>query len=172
VSKKLSNRQLAIKNGEPTYIGLPCSKRGHVGLRRTEKRNCIECEKIDNKNRDREDSFHHKLRSRYGLTQKSYYALVAAQKYRCKICYERFKQWRFLEGSSRDAYIDHDHVTGKVRGILCHACNDAIADLQDNPNHVANAHIYLMQTAPRLGAALLGSDTITYSAKTDAAKCY
>jgi Recombination endonuclease VII len=139
------NRQKALKNGDETYIGRTC-KRGHSGLRRTVKRNCIECEFIDNKNRDRQEAFRDKLQSRYGLTEQSYHAMVAAQNYRCKICYEPFTQWKFIEGSSRDAYIDHDHDTGKVRGVLCHQCNDAIADFKDNPNHVANAHSYLMQT--------------------------
>ena len=29
--------------------------------------------------------------------------------------------------------LDHDHSTGKVRGILCFCCNNALADFQEDP---------------------------------------
>jgi Recombination endonuclease VII. len=30
-------------------------------------------------------------------------------------------------------HIDHDHVTGTWRGVLCFTCNAALGQLQDNP---------------------------------------
>lgn len=46
--------------------------------------------------------------------------------------------------SAFDCYcVDHDHVTGKIRGLLCSKCNSAIGLLQDDPNVVDRAAIYL-----------------------------
>ena len=39
--------------------------------------------------------------------------------------------------------IDHDHNSGKVRGILCHSCNTGIGLLQDSPETLHNAARYL-----------------------------
>src|SRR6266704_1745593 len=41
--------------------------------------------------------------------------------------------------------IDHNHHTGKVRGVLCHDCNLAIACMKDDPIIVANAITYLLK---------------------------
>ena len=52
-----------------------------------------------------------------------------------------------LHGSSVDnnniARVDHNHETGKVRGLLCNDCNRGIGLLKDNPMFLANALKYL-----------------------------
>lgn len=40
-------------------------------------------------------------------------------------------------------HIDHDHKTGKVRGLLCRACNPAIGAMQDNPELLRRAALYV-----------------------------
>ncbi len=50
---------------------------------------------------------------RYGLTQAEYQALRKKQGGKCSICGK--KQWKLR--------VDHDHKTGKVRGLLCEHCN-------------------------------------------------
>jgi hypothetical protein len=42
--------------------------------------------------------------------------------------------------------IDHCHITGKVRGLLCHKCNKGIGLLGDDPARVAAALNYLEGT--------------------------
>ncbi len=78
------------------------------------------------------------LKHRYGITMDEYDAMLASQGGGCKICGKgMFEQKvRFC--------VDHCHVTGKVRGILCGGCNSAIAIL-DNPILLAQAQAYLVK---------------------------
>jgi len=39
--------------------------------------------------------------------------------------------------------IDHDHETGKIRGLLCHRCNTGLGFFLDNPHFLTNAAFYL-----------------------------
>jgi len=43
----------------------------------------------------------------------------------------------------RRIHVDHDHATGKVRGILCNRCNAALGMVQDNPEVLKNLMGYL-----------------------------
>lgn len=69
---------------------------------------------------------------RYNLSAEQYKDLLEKQNNKCAICPETGK----LE-------IDHDHITGKVRGLLCGRCNRAIGLFRDNPDNTASATIYL-----------------------------
>jgi hypothetical protein len=40
-------------------------------------------------------------------------------------------------------HIDHDHETGKVRGMLCFPCNAALGQLQDDPTIIRRAAEYV-----------------------------
>jgi hypothetical protein len=63
---------------------------------------------------------------KYGLTEAEYRALYKAQGGRCYICQE-------ATGKSRRLAVDHNHLTGEVRGLLCsgslnaNTCNRLIA---------------------------------------------
>lgn len=76
-----------------------------------------------------------KLKREYGITQQDYDAMMRAQCSTCAICYESLIRVR--------AHIDHDHDTGKVRAILCSACNRGIGYLRDSPEIVRRAALYL-----------------------------
>lgn len=39
--------------------------------------------------------------------------------------------------------VDHDHLTGKIRGILCKRCNSALGLLRDNPNIIRKLAEYI-----------------------------
>jgi hypothetical protein len=62
------------------------------------------------------------LKAKYGLSLASFYQLKQKQNYKCAICTRKRK----LE-------VDHDHKTGRVRGLLCNPCNVLLGSVNDNP---------------------------------------
>jgi hypothetical protein len=72
------------------------------------------------------------LKRKYGLTIEEYDALLATQGGGCAIC-----------GNPDADNVDHDHVTGKVRGILCFNCSVAIGHIADDLDRLLLAFAYL-----------------------------
>ena len=60
----------------------------------------------------------------YGITREMFHVKLAAQDFRCAIC--RIENPKSMKNSIDGWNIDHDHVTGEVRGILCRPCNIAV----------------------------------------------
>ena len=65
------------------------------------------------KNRERQ------LKSRYGITVDQYNQLLEKQDGHCALC-PATTGWKKFD---RPLHVDHDHITGKVRGLLCSRCN-------------------------------------------------
>lgn len=76
------------------------------------------------------------LKTKYGLLQEDFDGMLWLQDNKCAIC-ER----------PDPNQVDHDHATGKVRGILCGPCNRAIGLLGDNCKTVQSAADYLSVVA-------------------------
>lgn len=73
---------------------------------------------------------------KYRLYPIEYDRLVAKQNGCCASC-----------GEQTDALVvDHDHSTGKVRGLLCHPCNKALGFLRDDPSRIQRLYSYLTKT--------------------------
>jgi hypothetical protein len=77
-----------------------------------------------------------KLQS-FGLTPEQYEAMLASQGGRCVLCP------RTPETEGRRLAVDHCHETGKVRGLLCCACNTGIGNLREDPDLMLAAIEYL-----------------------------
>lgn len=85
------------------------------------------------------------LRQKYGMEPEQYDALLIAQDGRCAIC----RRFPTSENSRYGIlFVDHDHTTGAVRGLLCDQCNRGIGLLQDNPDIVMAAAAYLLASQP------------------------
>lgn len=78
---------------------------------------------------------------RYGLSLAEYNALLEGQGHGCAICGATIGN-----GMGHRLYVDHDHTTGKVRGLLCASCNFAIGHLREQPATFAAALAYLRQS--------------------------
>jgi Recombination endonuclease VII len=71
---------------------------------------------------------------RYGISPAEYDALLAKQGGACAICRKR---------SKGRLCVDHCHVTGMVRGLLCNECNGALGYLKDDQASLVAALAYL-----------------------------
>lgn len=81
------------------------------------------------------------LRTRFGISLSEYGAMLVAQEGKCAICKKPETQTR--KGVAKLMAVDHDHNTGKIRGLLCTACNQAIGKLNEDPELFASATAYL-----------------------------
>jgi hypothetical protein len=76
----------------------------------------------------------------YGLSKEDYNNLFQKQKGCCAICGIHQSE------SKHRLHIDHDHNTGKVRGLLCGNCNTGIGNLRDSIDLLKKAIGYLENT--------------------------
>lgn len=76
-----------------------------------------------------EQAQHQKLRRRYGLTLPQYRAMLKRQRGVCRICRCSERELHKHTDRVRALAVDHDHKTGKVRGLLCGQCNRALGTL-------------------------------------------
>lgn len=83
----------------------------------------------------------YKMMLRYGLNVEQVKDFWKRKK--CEICDEKFINYG--SGQGRHKCIDHSHITGLARGILCNVCNSAIGYLEDNPKLIQNAIKYLTE---------------------------
>lgn len=74
---------------------------------------------------------------KFGLTPEEYKGLIIKQNNLCAICNSP------QEGKRVNLAIDHDHLTGKVRALLCGACNTGLGLFKDNKELLTKAVGYL-----------------------------
>lgn len=78
------------------------------------------------------------LKKKYGINHAIYEQMLAAQGGKCAICPA------IEPGAGKKHFcIDHDHATGKIRGLLCDKCNIAISFLSDCRNTMLSAMKYI-----------------------------
>ena len=125
-------------------LPLECfSIRNHkTGNRRTD---CRKCRSIySSKQRAKPENYRkHKnqqLFNAYGITFDEYESMLDAQDGVCAICREKCTTGRMLA-------VDHNHITGEVRGLLCRGCNQGIGLLKgDGGSKLLFAAIKYLQT--------------------------
>lgn len=115
------------KNGRQSKC-LPC-KAAAVRERRASDR-----EGYNAKERERDRVTRRHIRRKYGLTGDEYDAMVEDQEGRCAICRQLPKR----------LVVDHCHVTGNVRGLLCDRCNIGLHVLE-HPDLLSQCNGYLEQ---------------------------
>ena len=81
--------------------------------------------------------------SRYGIGTEEYNRMYIKQNKVCKICKERRPQTR-KSGVVIDLHIDHNHETGRVRGLLCTYCNNSLGMLDESIVTFLRAILYIL----------------------------
>ena len=100
-------------------------------------------DKLLEKNRQRYKAHPEKYRwatikCSYGLTKEQYEKLMRQQDGKCRIC------------RKPAVHVDHNHKTGKVRGLLCKKCNLGLGLFNDDPEALRIAASYVESLPPEL----------------------
>lgn len=85
------------------------------------------------------------VKYKYNLNWDEFEELAKKSDYKCAICSKPLSL--VAHETIETAYVDHDHYTGKVRGILCRVCNVGLGHLGDSVQHLQNAINYLKEHA-------------------------
>ena len=86
------------------------------------------------------------LRLKYGIEPTDFEQMFLEQEGRCPLCFVEMVTGdtrQYSGNGARRACVDHDHETGKIRGILCNRCNRSIGLLRDDPAILRRAADYL-----------------------------
>lgn len=109
---------------------------------KTYKRKHKESTKIHNKTyklKHKDESLGYRLKNKYGLSVNEYKRTLILQDNQCAICGKHFTS----QNGSLKVCVDHDHKTGKIRGLLCGNCNVGLGMLGDSVTILNNAIKYL-----------------------------
>lgn len=99
---------------------------------------CKDCSRNKYHSKTDNEKYDSHYRSAYGITIKQYDQMLSDQNFCCGIC-------RTIKpgGQGNRFYIDHDHDTGDIRGLLCHKCNTGLGFLNDSKTTLEAAISYL-----------------------------
>lgn len=86
----------------------------------------------ENPDKARLNDFRKRLRHKYNMSPAQLDQLLQAQGGKCWICQEE-----------KRLVIDHNHETGRVRGLLCPICNTLLGRIEAYPNMITNIYAYL-----------------------------
>jgi hypothetical protein len=88
------------------------------------------------RNENKEAKWESSIKRNYGIDASDYEEMMVKQEGKCSICKE-------VCSSNKRLSVDHCHLTGKVRGLLCSKCNTAIGLLKDDVALLSTATEYL-----------------------------
>lgn len=84
-----------------------------------------------------------RLRKDYNLSIKQYNEMLRNQNNVCAICLQNESYVNIKTKNIQDLSVDHDHGTGKIRGLLCRRCNLGLGYFKDNLDMLSAAIMYL-----------------------------
>jgi hypothetical protein len=140
---KAGNKICGSCNQKKSLIMFSSSPSRHSGVSGW----CKECE-----NKHKRTTYQNRIRNsnlkKYGLDQDSYEKLLEKQNNKCKICGIDAENAPGA-GSSKVGVlcVDHDHLTSKVRGLLCSKCNTGLGLFFDDVTNLENAILYLKENS-------------------------
>src|SRR5271166_6576054 len=92
---------------------------------------------------NRERLTNNRLKSRFGITLEQYNEMLTKQNGVCAICKQAETHIDKRVNRPRNLAVDHNHITGKVRGLLCFDCNAALGKFNESIELINRAINYL-----------------------------
>jgi hypothetical protein len=123
---ELKRKVCKICKDEKDHSKFPKIKKGAKSYPRAF---CFDCKSKAN--------FEYDLWKNYRMRLHEYQELFKAQNGKCACCGQCEASFK------RQLHVDHDHETGKVRGLLCTQCNPGIGYFQDSVERLEKAVAYL-----------------------------
>lgn len=142
--KKLADKAYAERNREKIAAYQKIYRQTYSAEHREELRqNSRDWAKADPE-RAHKSSYNSYLKKNFGITIEEFEDLLKKQNYLCACC-GRHKDSNVSDGHGkvRRLAVDHDHSTGKIRGLLCTYCNVGIGYLGDSAEGLNKALAYL-----------------------------
>lgn len=88
------------------------------------------------------------IRSKHGFTNNLFNEMLENQKYLCAICGTNTPS----KNNKKDWHADHDHTTGKARGVLCAGCNTLLGRIESvGFDWIDKAKVYLKNESSSTG---------------------
>lgn len=109
--------------------------------RRKEKSDVVRLYQKEYREKNRQVLSDKERQRRFGITRHEYAELFHRQNGVCAICAKPETATR--NGKVKALAVDHNHTTGKIRGLLCSDCNTGIGKLKDDRNVLLSAVKYL-----------------------------
>lgn len=118
-------------------IGLQPCKRCNFVFDRKIKNRCVKCQLVRHRKNE--------LRKLYNLTVEQYDKMVEDQNGLCAICGKNPAIINAYHDNNRHKklVVDHNHKTGKIRGLLCNNCNRILGLVKEDPYVLHTMCIYL-----------------------------
>lgn len=110
-------------NSSYRFLCKECRNRSYDGYKAEYRKRPDYKQKTDTYNKN---SRLNKLSKKYNLTKDEYLFLLKRQDSCCAICHAHESKL------SKSLSVDHNHITGQVRGLLCTNCNTALGLLKEN----------------------------------------
>lgn len=91
--------------------------------------------------RNKDKSKNNALYRKYGISLSDYQKMFAEQLGVCAICYQA--EVATINNIRKTLSVDHNHTTGKIRGLLCYRCNSALGLLKEDEKLIMSTLFYI-----------------------------
>ena len=115
------------------------TKTGHSNICKS----CSSLRKIKYNSENPQQKRQSHLQYEFGLLWETYETMFNLQNGTCAICKTPLRLHKGIESDLPVACVDHNHSTGKVRGLLCKDCNLGLGKFKDSLSLLENASEYL-----------------------------
>jgi hypothetical protein len=72
----------------------------------------------------------------YSISKDDFTKMLVDQGGACAVCHSKFE-------SNKDTHVDHNHKTGRIRGLLCFKCNILLGNSNENTATLSGAIAYI-----------------------------